>query len=778
MLRARATALLAARRGGVVGGAAPSAVHAPPSAAAVEAGAAAMLAAGALVASPPALTSSPGARVYLPEMARAEAAVAATLARLGAAPPKPLAPPGTKLRARASAATLAAADAAFHDWLRGAAAAQGVELAPDQADATAAVVRHACLLLTGGPGTGKSFVTALAVRYFAAAGKRVRLCAPTGRAAQRLAELLDDAARRGAPELTALDPPSTVHRLLEYDMAAEGGGGRAARGADRGADAATLSYDDAFARNAGNPLDLDVLIVDEASMLDLPLAAALLAALPPHAQLILVGDAGQLPPVGPGAVLRDALRAGTLPAARLDTVFRQAAGSLIIRAAHAVGGGAFPPLAPVLLSPPRQQPRAPDAAAALPWDALAPGFAARDAPAVAIEAALARGLDALWVRLPEGGSYDRDAPASPYDDGPDAGGDAGSTAASRPAMEALSSLVTSVLPSLGLRPARDLQVITPMRRGPHGSAALCTALQPLLNAGPVGAAVLQRGGVTFRGGDRVIHLVNDAAREVYNGDLGRVLSVDVAARRLVVDYGRAGAAVHVSYEGPELDELAPAWAVTVHKAQGSEFPAVALLLHAAHGPLLSRKLLYTALSRASKLLVVISAAGPIGAFCVADLCPLSRAMTNATAIALQRRRCGCSATTSGTATWRSVWQRRRARLRRRRPRRLRRRSCRAPRPPPRWRRRRRPLRPAARKRLLLSAAAAPRCRRARRRCASWGEGRQPCAVLTHALPRALNRIETASLRRYLILSKCGLVASYTASGVPPPSTRATLPRCS
>lgn len=604
MLRARATTLLSGRRGGVVAGSVPSAVRSPPTPAAVEAGAAALLAAGGLVAVPAQLAT--GTRVYLPEMARAEAAVAATLARLAAVPPRPLAPPGAKPRARASAATRAASEAGFHAWLGEAASAQGAQLAPDQAAAAASAAQHACLLLTGGPGTGKSFVTALAVRYFVASGRRVRLCAPTGRAAQRLSEILDDACRRGAPELAALDPPSTVHRLLEYVRIEKGSGPGGSRASS---EASTLSYDDKFARNRDNPLDLDVLIVDEASMLDLPLAAALLAALPSKAQLILVGDAAQLPPVGPGAVLRDALRSGALPAARLDTVFRQAQGSLIIRAAHAVGDGAFPPLAPVTLARTTSASTQP-----VPWDALAPGFSARDAPAVAISAALAAGLDALWVRLPDAGEY---APPSydsaSYDDGPDAaGGESSAGGASRAAMEALTSLVTHVLPSLSLSPARDLQVITPMRRGPHGSSALCTALQPLLNPGPVGAAVLQRGGVTFRAGDRVIHLVNDAAREVYNGDLGRVLSVDVALRKLVVDYGRAGTACTVSYEGPELDELAPAWAVTVHKAQGSEFPAVALLLHAAHGPLLSRKLLYTALSRASKLLVVISAPAPIG----------------------------------------------------------------------------------------------------------------------------------------------------------------------
>ena len=632
VLRARATTLLSGRRGGVAAGTVPSAVRSPPTPAAVEAGAAALLSAGGLVAVPAQLAA--GTRVYLPEMARAEAAVAATLARLAAVPPRPLAPPGAKPRARASAATRAASEAAFHAWLGEAASAQGAQLAPDQAAAAASAAQHACLLLTGGPGTGKSFVTALAVRYFVASGRRVRLCAPTGRAAQRLSEILDDACRRGAPELAALDPPSTVHRLLEYVRVEKGSGPGGSRGSS---EASTLSYDDKFARNRDNPLDLDVLIVDEASMLDLPLAAALLAALPPKAQLILVGDAAQLPPVGPGAVLRDALRSAALPAARLDTVFRQAQGSLIIRAAHAVGDGSFPPLAPVTLAR-----TAASASQPVPWDALAPGFSARDAPAVAVSAALAAGLDALWVRLPDAGEY---APPSydgaSYDDGPDADTGGASGGASRAAMEALTSLVAHVLPSLSLSPARDLQVITPMRRGPHGSSALCTALQPLLNPGPVGAAVLQRGGVTFRAGDRVIHLVNDAAREVYNGDLGRVLSVDVALRKLVVDYGRAGAACTVSYEGPELDELAPAWAVTVHKAQGSEFPAVALLLHAAHGPLLSRKLLYTALSRASKLLVVISAPAPIGTApsicCMLPSCVLTWQCSDGCSHAARRR---------------------------------------------------------------------------------------------------------------------------------------------
>ncbi len=306
-----------------------------------------------------------------------------------------------------------------------------------------------------------------------------------------------------------------------------------------------------------------MLVVDEASMLDLPLSAALLAALPPHCSLLIVGDADQLPPVGPGAVLRDALRSGALPAARLQAVFRQAAGSLIVRAAHAVNRGEFPPLAPVSLATHLQLDAEASALAPLPWDAFSEGFRPRDATPVAASVAVAppARLDALWVRLPESGS--------------------GEGGAADAVLAALQALVRHTLPAAGLDPRTQLQVITPMRRGPHGAGALCAALAPLLNPRSdfSSAPELSRGSTVYRIGDRVLQAVNDYTKEVFNGDLGTVRAVDVGARRVSVDFGRADGGA-VDYTGAELEALLPAWAVTVHKAQGSEFPAVVLLLNA------------------------------------------------------------------------------------------------------------------------------------------------------------------------------------------------------
>ncbi len=304
-----------------------------------------------------------------------------------------------------------------------------------------------------------------------------------------------------------------------------------------------------------------MLVVDEASMLDLPLSAALLAALPPHCSLLIVGDADQLPPVGPGAVLRDALRSGALPAARLQAVFRQAAGSLIVRAAHAVNRGEFPPLAPVSLAAHLQLDAEASALAPLPWDAFAEGFRPQGASPVAASVAVAppARLDALWVRLPESGDGASDA-----------------------VLAALQALVRHTLPAAGLDPRTQLQVITPMRRGPHGAGALCAALAPLLNPRSdfsANAPELSRGSTVYRIGDRVLQAVNDYTKEVFNGDLGTVRAVDVGARRVSVDFGRAAGGA-VDYTGAELEALLPAWAVTVHKAQGSEFPAVVLLLNA------------------------------------------------------------------------------------------------------------------------------------------------------------------------------------------------------
>lgn len=420
---------------------------------------------------------------------------------------------------------------------------------------------HICpcsvLILTGGPGTGKTFVMALAVRLWLQQKRRVRLCAPTGRAAQRMAELIADVAEH-APELRSLEPPSTIHRLLEYIP--RGPVGAAASGAAPSSDStddSTLSWSGRFKRDESNPLDVDALVVDEASMLDLPLAAALLRALPPDATLLIIGDPDQLPPVGPGSPLRDALRSGIVPAARLSALFRQGEGSLIAKAAMAVHHGVFPPLAPVTLQEGSPENGLLNSGALLNlkprlgFDPHAQGFSARAATPAAAATALSAGCDALWVRLAD---------------------DSGVYAAH----DALEHLISTTLPQAGFDASRDLQVLIPMRKGPAGSAALCTVLAPMMNprGGPAQRTLKVRT-MEFAIGDRVLQMANDYDKEVFNGDLGTVRHLDTMKRELVVTFGDGK---DVRYEGPQMDALAPAWAVTVHKAQGCEFPVVALLL--------------------------------------------------------------------------------------------------------------------------------------------------------------------------------------------------------
>jgi hypothetical protein len=236
-----------------------------------------------------------------------------------------------------------------------------------------------------------------------------------------------------------------------------------------GRDASALSWEGRFARNAQNFLDVDVLVVDEASMLDLPLSAALLSALPPSACLLIVGDADQLPPVGPGAVLRDALRSGALPAARLSAVFRQADGSLIIRAAHAVNDGRFPPLAPVSLAPPGDGSDGTAPLAPLPWDAFAEGFAPQVVRTVPALDALAppASLDALWVRLPEHRAGDSSGSMHGGGSGSDSDAedaDGGAAAHEDAALAALRQLITHTLPAAGFDPRKDLQARARVRK--------------------------------------------------------------------------------------------------------------------------------------------------------------------------------------------------------------------------------------------------------------------------------------------------------------------------
>ncbi len=378
----------------------------------------------------------------------------------------------------------------------------GVELADAQRDAIRRAATHKVVVVTGGPGVGKTTIVRGILQIFAAKGLVCGLCAPTGRAAKRLSETTDCEAK-------------TIHRLLEFDP---------------------LSGE--FKRNLLNPLDLELLVVDEASMLDMPLANALVSAIPPEACLILVGDVDQLPSVGPGNVLGDVIASRCIPVVRLTEIFRQAGRSWIVQAAHQVNHGEMP------------------------------------------------------------------------ESSPDEHGDFFVIEANDPAavVDRIIALVRDRIPQrFGLDPFRDIQVLTPMNRSELGARQLNARLQDVLNPRN-SRQEIQRFGWTFRVGDKVLQTVNNYQKNVFNGDIGRITAINDIAEELVIDYdGRS-----IDYDFGELDELALAYALTIHKSQGSEYPAVVIPLHTQHFMMLRRNLLYTGITRGKKLVVVVSSRKALG----------------------------------------------------------------------------------------------------------------------------------------------------------------------
>lgn len=418
------------------------------------------------------------ARVYLPQLFNAETSITRRMAEL-----------------------LANKEATHPDVIREALGhsleASTVDLTPEQIGALQLCMENPVAVLTGGPGTGKTTVIKALIAGLRHLNAEVLLCAPTGRAAKRMTETTGMEAK-------------TIHRLLEYQPASG-----------------------EFVRNENYPLSLDALIVDEVSMIDLPLMDALVRSLPPSARLLLVGDKDQLESVGPGAVLRDLIDSGSIPIATLTQIHRQARRSLIVVNAHRVNSGQ-----PLLL---RNE----------------------------------------FHDEPDFFVMERDNPEA--------------------AADTIVELVSNrIPPRFTLNPVRDIQVLTPMYKGNLGAANLNARLQEALNPGQ---KKIRKGDREFRVGDRIMQIKNNYNKEVFNGDIGFVEAIDEDCLQARMVDGRL-----VEFEDDDLDEVQLAYAVTVHKSQGSEYPAVLVVMHEQHHIMLRRNLLYTAITRGKQLVMCIGTA--------------------------------------------------------------------------------------------------------------------------------------------------------------------------
>ena len=368
-----------------------------------------------------------------------------------------------------------------------------IQLADNQKKAVGEALSGKCHIITGGPGTGKSTITKAILTISCKLTKKIILAAPTGRAAKRMKEITGEQA-------------FTIHSLLQYDFKLKG-----------------------FRRNRENPLDCDLIIIDEASMIDTYLMYSLLKAIPCHARFICVGDIHQLPSVGPGNVLKDLIESKKIAATQLTEIFRQAAGSKIILNAHKINQGIFP-----------------DLKADLPCDFF---FVKANTP----EEVLEKLLNLVTKRLPRTYRFD---------------------------------------------PIEDIQILTPMKRGVIGTENLNLALQSALN--PQKEMILQ-GGYSYSLHDKVMQIRNNYKKEVYNGDIGRITHLDKEKQEITVNFDGH----YVVYSFQELDELVLAYATSIHKSQGSEYPCSVILIHTTHFTMLHRNLLYTAVTRGKRLVVLV-----------------------------------------------------------------------------------------------------------------------------------------------------------------------------
>ncbi len=373
-----------------------------------------------------------------------------------------------------------------------------IQLSASQKKAFASALRDKVLVITGGPGVGKTTLVKSILKILCAQQAGVILCAPTGRAAKRLSES------------TGLEA-KTIHRLLAFDPKYGG-----------------------FKHNQDNPLQADIVIVDETSMIDIVLMNKLLQAIPSSASLLLIGDIDQLPSVGPGAVLGDIIESKIINTVFLTEIFRQAASSKIVINAHKINQGEMPELE------------------AVPDELSDFYFIAAETP----EDITNKLLTVVCERIPK---------------------------------------------RFGFHPINDIQVLTPMNRGGIGARALNVELQKRLNSNQDQSNSVSKFGSTYASGDKVIQLINNYDKEVFNGDIGTIYSIDKEEGNLFIDFdGR-----QVEYEINELDELALAYAVSIHKAQGSEYKAVVMPVSTAHYVMLERNLIYTGLTRGKQLVVII-----------------------------------------------------------------------------------------------------------------------------------------------------------------------------
>ena len=384
-------------------------------------------------------------------------------------------------------------------WINRFTTSNQIKLSSQQYVAVETAASEKVMILTGNPGTGKTFTVLTIVTLWKAMGKKIACAAPTGRATKRLTEMTGIEAK-------------TLHRLLEFDPSKM-----------------------SFKRDLDNPLECDAIVVDEGSMMDLFMAHSLLKAVPKDALLLMVGDIDQLPSVGAGNVLKDLIASDKIPVVRLTQVFRQAASSAIITTAHQINKGQIPQLERVSLK---------------------------------------ATSDCLWHN--------------------------GGTEAEH-GVQTIKDLIEHYIPHAGFNPATDVQVLCPMTRGLVGTRNLNKVLQQLINPPSEAKEELVRGDSILRIGDRVMQLKNDYNREVFNGDLGIVRAIDKTEKEVIIDFdGR-----DVTYDFADLNEITLAWAKSIHKSQGSEYPVVILPLYTSHYVMLSRNLFYTGLTRAKKLALIV-----------------------------------------------------------------------------------------------------------------------------------------------------------------------------